>query len=82
MCGSQAKHQPSLSNSLIFTISKFQIMKKTYIMPEALVVSLTGNSPILWDGSGDEQIGDGQLVKEQGENGATTGGKSIWDDEW
>ena len=58
-------------------------MKKTYIMPEALVVSLTGNSPILWDGSGDEQIGDGQLVKEHTDiDGSSTGSKNIWDEEW
>ena len=58
-------------------------MKKTYIVPVALVVSFTSNSAILWSGSGDEQIGDGQMVKEHGENGATTGGgKNIWDEEW
>ena len=37
MRSSKAKHQPSLSNFLIFTISKFQIMKKTYIQPQAIV---------------------------------------------
>ncbi len=59
-------------------------MKKTYIIPEALVVSLTMNAPVLNVGSLHDQEGDGQWVKEQvGTDGSTTGGgKSIWDEEW
>lgn len=82
MCSSQAKHQPSLSNSLIFTISKFQIMKKTYIIPEALVVSLFANAPVLQDPS---VPSDNEHVNAEDfeVKGASTGGsKNIWDEEW
>lgn len=58
-------------------------MKKTYITPEALVVSLFANSPILQDMSLHDELGQEVLVKEQaGTDGSTTGGKSIWDEEW
>ena len=81
MCSSQAKHQPSLSNSLIFTISKFQLMKKTYITPETYAISLAMTLPLAL--SGHDEYGD-LLVKEKVEDGATTtiGSKSIWDEEW
>ena len=59
-------------------------MKKTYIAPEALMVSLTMNAPVLNVGSTHDEEGSGQFVKEQqiGTDGSTTSGKSIWDDEW
>lgn len=59
-------------------------MKKTYIIPEALVVSLIANVPILQNMSLHDEIGDGYLVKEQGEVGtsSTGGSKNIWDEEW
>ena len=46
MCSSKANQQPSLSNSLIITISKIQIMKKTYINPSMIVVRLSMNNII------------------------------------
>ena len=57
-------------------------MKKTYITPEALTISLAMSLPLAM--SGHDEIGDGQLVKEQVEinGGTTSGGKSIWDNEW
>ena len=57
-------------------------MKKTYIIPEALVVSLFANAPVLQDMTAYNKEGDGQYTKEEvGANGSI-GGKSIWDDEW
>ena len=47
MSSSKAKHRPSLFNFLIFTISKFQIMKKTYISPETLIEWAEPQSVIL-----------------------------------
>ena len=62
-------------------------MKKTYITPEALTISLAMTLPLAL--SGHNTIGDGeQLVKGQvgfddEDNGSTTGGlKNIWDNEW
>ena len=59
-------------------------MKKTYISPEALVVSLFANAPVLDAGSLHNEEGSGQFTKENADDlGSTTGGgKSIWDDEW
>ena len=59
-------------------------MKKTYIIPEALVVSLLANAPVLEDTSVHDELGEEALVKEQGEVGTSSigGGKSIWDEEW
>ena len=60
-------------------------MKKTYIIPEALIVSLLANAPVLADTSvHDDEYGEEALVKEQGEVGTSSigGGKSIWDEEW
>ena len=57
-------------------------MKKTYIIPEALVVSLYANAPVLQDPSvpvGGDHINTNEFeVKES----STGGGKSIWDEEW
>ena len=57
-------------------------MKKTYIIPEALVVSLFANAPVLQDPSvpsDDDHINAGDFEVK----GASTGnGKSIWDEEW
>ena len=63
-------------------------MKKTYIKPSELIVTLNCGaicqSLIIGSGNGsDETTGDGtDLVKE--ETGGTwhTGGKSVWDEEW
>ena len=59
-------------------------MKKTYIIPEALVVNLLANAPVLTDTSVHDELGEEALVKEQGEVGTSSigGGKSIWDEEW
>ena len=60
-------------------------MKKTYIIPEALVVNLLANAPVLTDTSvHDDVLGEEALVKEHGEAGNSSigGGKSIWDEEW
>ena len=60
-------------------------MKKTYITPETLTISLVMSSHLAL--SGHNQEGDGnQLVKgfvdglDEEEN--TTGPKNIWDEEW
>ena len=56
MCSSKANHQPSLSNSLIITISNFQIMKKSYIIPSQIVCELHANNVMavsLVDGNAD-----------------------------
>ena len=78
----KAKRQPPLSNSLIFTISKFQIMKKTYIIPatkveaavieEMIAASITaiGGDSGLDKGTGN--LPDRADVKESG----------SWDIDW
>ena len=56
-------------------------MKKTYIAPEALVISLAMTLPLAL--SNDDEIGDGQMVKEHTDiDGSSTGSKNIWDEEW
>ena len=57
-------------------------MKKTYITPEALTISLAMTLPLAM--SGHDEIGDEILTKENADNlGPTTsGGKTIWDEEW
>ena len=60
------------------------MMKKTYIIPEALIVSLAMSTPLL-DMSFNDTIGDEVLTKENVDglnNSSTGGGKSIWDEEW
>ena len=76
------KRYASFSYFLILLISKFQIMKKTYIIPEALVVSLFANAPVLQDPS---VPSDNEHVNAEDfeVKGASTGGsKNIWDEEW
>ena len=56
-------------------------MKKTYITPEAFTISLAMTLPLAM--SGHDEIGDGQLTKENVDDFGSTGGdKSIWDEEW
>ena len=57
-------------------------MKKTYIIPEALVVSLFANAPVLQDMTLNNVEGSGQYAKENVDDLGSTGGKSIWDEEW
>ena len=57
-------------------------MKKTYITPEALVVSLFANAPVLQDMTLNNVEGSGQYTKENVDDLGSTGGKSIWDEEW
>ena len=58
-------------------------MKKTYIIPEALIVEL-GTCKMMAESlpKSDEEIEDSIeiLTKELNTNGSS--GKSIWDDEW
>ena len=87
MCSSKANQQPSLSNSLIITISKFQIMKKTYIIPAELIVELNSGaicqSLIIGSGNSDSSSGNGtDLVKEETGSSWNSGNKSVWDEEW
>ena len=84
MCSSRAKHQPSLSEFHIFTISKLQTMKKTYISPEFVAIELRcrrmiAQSMTMSRGSGNQidNIED-VLVRE---NNPTTSG-NLWSDEW
>ena len=85
MCSSRAKHQPSLSEFHIFTISKLQTMKKTYIIPNVLIVELGTRNHLMdvsYRNEGNSlgsmsfdtvNGGDEQLTKES---------KSLWDSEW
>ena len=79
MCSSKANHQPSLSNSLILTISKFQIMKKTYIIPEMLTVQL-GTCKMMAESVGKDPTpvnpGDFEVKEQVGSS------KNVWDEEW
>ena len=81
MRSSTTKHQPILSNSLIFTISKFQIMKKTYNQPTCLVVVL-GTCKMMAESLGINKGGasisssEDILVKEQNMD------VNLWDNEW
>ena len=78
MCSFRTKHQPSLSNSLIITISKFQIMKKTYIIPAIFAVEL-GTCKMMAEslpvGDGTIENPDDILTKENKD-------VNIWDEEW
>ena len=70
----------SLSCFLILLISKYKIMKKTYISPEALVVKigckgLVAMSFEINDSGADEGV---VLTKESN----TVTNKSLWDEEW
>ena len=61
-------------------------MKKTYIIPEALIVEL-GTCKMMAESlpKSDEEIEDSSeiLTKElQGGKSSQGGGKSVWDDEW
>ncbi len=61
-------------------------MKKTYIIPEAMIVEL-GTCKMMAESLpvGDEEIDDTGdiLTKElQGGQSSQGGGKSVWDDEW
>ena len=79
MRSSIAKHQPSLSNFLIITISKFQIMKKTYIIPAIFAVEL-GTCKMMAESlpvGGETPIEDPNeiLTKENKD-------VNIWNEEW
>ena len=84
MCSSKANHQSSLSNSLIITISKFRLMKKTYMKPSLFVVELQQRDNVLESVSqvdgGDTGIGGGGDGSGLGAD--VKGSKSIWDEEW
>ena len=60
-------------------------MKKTYIIPKILTVVLNTKSCILLGGSdglgegGEAGIGTKEYV---GDDGASAGGKNVWDEEW
>ena len=82
VCSSKANHQPSLSNSLILTISKFQIMKKTYITPETLAISLT-ISNIIAASEPHISIGGGEIDADEVEvKEVNTIDFNLWDKEW
>lgn len=59
-------------------------MKKTYIIPEAISISLDPKMPLLLGYS--DSMGDGEILTKENVDGlndsSTGGGKSIWDDEW
>ena len=59
-------------------------MKKTYIMPEAISISLDPKMPLLL-GYSRSTADEGQFTKEYSSDGTTTttsGSKNIWDEEW
>ena len=80
MCSFRTKHQPSLYNSLIITISKFQIMKKTYIIPAIFAVEL-GTCKMMAEslpvGGGETPITDpSQILTKENKD------VNVWDEEW
>ena len=83
MCSSKANQQPSLSNSLIITISKFQIMKKTYINPEIIVVRLmpttvlAESTPQVTVSTDSSNSVDAGSVETKGVSNV-----NVWDEEW
>lgn len=85
MCSSKANHQPSLSKSLIITISKFQIMKKIYISPESIEVRLMSSAilaesverPNVTVSDDDDDTVDADKVDVK-----TFTSKNLWDNEW
>ena len=77
------KRYASFSYFLILLISKFQIMKKIYIQPTMLAVTMQHQSHIL-EISINEATGPGGTSYGGGSDGEahTKENKSIWDDEW
>ena len=84
MRSTQANLQPSLSNSLIFTISKFQIMKKTYIQPSTFAITLHHQTHLMEPTALNTGGGDlgGGITEGGGEGANTKGSSNIWDEEW
>ena len=80
----QSKSAASLSNSLIITISKFQIMKKTYQSPEALIVKIQTSRGLLLSTSETQVSGDngGWAKEEVGVGNSTVSDVNVWDEEW
>jgi len=58
-------------------------MKKTYIIPDTIVVELTSSSAVLMGMSEGEAVNPG-LAKENVDAGDdnTASGKNVWDEEW
>ena len=79
----QSKSAASLSNSLIITISKFQIMKKTYINPEIIVVRLmpttvlAESTPQVTVSTDSSNSVDAGSVETKGVSNV-----NVWDEEW
>lgn len=57
-------------------------MKKTYIIPNTIVVNLSMTMPLATSMSGYDEVGSGQLTKEYTDEGSSTGSTNTWDDEW
>ena len=56
-------------------------MKKTYIIPNIIVVNLSTTMPLAI--SGYDEAGNGnQLTKEYTDEGSSKGGTNVWDEEW
>ncbi len=55
-------------------------MKKTYIIPNIIVVNLSTTMPLAI--SGYDEVGSGQLTKEYTDEGSSKGSTNTWDDEW
>ncbi len=57
-------------------------MKKTYIIPNIIVVNLSMTMPIATSMLGKDEVGSGQLTKEYTDEGSSKGGTNVWDEEW
>ena len=57
-------------------------MKKTYIIPNTIVVNLSTTMPLATSMPGYDEVGSGQLTKEYTDEGSSTGSTNTWDDEW
>lgn len=58
-------------------------MKKTYIIPNTIVVNLSTTMPLATSMRGNDEMGNGnQLTKEYTDEGSSTVSTNTWDDEW
>jgi len=57
-------------------------MKKTYIIPEAVIVTLSMCNIIAGSPIHNQQGDGGQLTKEYAGDDNSAGSKNVWDEEW
>ncbi len=57
-------------------------MKKTYISPDAIVVSLLPTTIIAESQTINNEKGDGNILTKEDNSSTSTDGSNVWDDEW